>query len=56
MAAQISESIKIPRVIELCYHAPNVIPCGQHGYDFYSNIAVQEYFKWLNKKPRQIAG
>lgn len=49
MAAQISESIKVPRVIEICSYAPNVIPCGVHGYDFYSNQAVYEYFKWLNK-------
>lgn len=33
-AFQISEGLKIPRVLEACTFAPNVIPCGYGGYEF----------------------
>lgn len=49
MAFQISEAIKIPRIVELCSWASNVIPVGEKAFDFYSNTALQYYFKELFK-------
>lgn len=30
----VAEALKIPRVLEVCYQTPNVIPEGADGYDF----------------------
>jgi len=39
----LAEAMKTPRVLEVCSYAPNVIPCGPNGYDFYT----QESAEWL---------
>lgn len=53
MIFQIAEGLKIPRIVELCAHAPNVIPMGEYAYDFYAQLAVENYAKELYemKKP-----
>jgi len=43
MAFQIAESLKIPRILEVCQLMPNVIPQGSGGYDFYHQQAVELY-------------
>jgi hypothetical protein len=48
MAFQISTGLKIPRVVELCAHAPNVIPYGKEAYDFYNQDHLEYYFFKLN--------
>lgn len=48
MAFQISEGLKIPRVVELCSYAPNVIPIGEKAFDFYSQDSLEYYFHLLN--------
>lgn len=50
MAFQISQGLKHPRIVELCRHAPNVIPYGEDAYDFYAQGAVEYYFMELYKK------
>jgi len=46
---QISESLKIPRILEIFPMHPNVIPCGKHAYDAYHQIPIEFYFhKLLN--------
>jgi hypothetical protein len=39
----LAEAMKTPRVLEVCSFAPNVIPSGPNGYDFYT----QEAAEWL---------
>ncbi len=39
----IAEAIKVNRILELCYYAPNVIIHGKNGYDFY----FQQHFEYL---------
>ncbi len=39
----LAEAMKTPRVLEVCSYAPNVIPCGPNGYDFYTQDAAE----WL---------
>lgn len=54
-AFQISQGLKIPRMVELCSFAPNVIPYGENAYDFYAQTACQYYVAKLNgetEKPR----
>lgn len=48
MIFQIAEGMKIPRVVELCSYAPNVIPVGEQAYDFYAQMAAELYFHTLN--------
>lgn len=50
MAFQISQGLKIPRIVELCHWAANVFPDGEDAYDFYSNVAFQYYFDKLYNK------
>jgi|JI10StandDraft_1071094.scaffolds.fasta_scaffold02650_24 hypothetical protein len=44
MIFQIAEGLKIPRAVELCADAPNVIPVGENAFDFYSTAALKVYF------------
>lgn len=44
---QIAEAKKIPRAVELCSFAPNVIPMGKNGYYFYAQEALEYYVKLL---------
>ncbi len=49
--AQICEGLKSPRIIELCRYAPNVIPVGEHAYDFYGQLELEYHVNFLlNKK------
>lgn len=41
----VAEALKIPRIMETSFEAPNVIPDGANGYDFY----LQPHFEWLVK-------
>ncbi len=57
-AFQISTGLKIPRIVELCSMAPNVIPYGKNAYDFYAQEALEYYVKLLSietEKP-QLSG
>jgi hypothetical protein len=45
MCFALAEAMKIPRVLEVCPYAPNVIPCGRDGYDFLHQFAVE----WMVK-------
>ena len=47
-AFQISESQKIPRILELCQYAPNCFPIGENGYDFFVQQGLEYYFHKLN--------
>lgn len=42
-AFQLAEGQKTPRIVELCYFAPNVIPFGKNGYDFYGQKSLEYY-------------
>lgn len=48
-AFQIAEGLKVNRAVDLCSFAPNVIPHGANGYDFYHQEAAEYYFKELSK-------
>jgi hypothetical protein len=50
MCFAIAEAMKIPRILEICPYAPNVIPCGPNGYDFYHQFALDFLFKDLISK------
>jgi hypothetical protein len=45
MCFALAEAMKIPRLLEVCPYAPNVIPCGEHGYDFLHQFALE----WMVK-------
>jgi cellulose synthase/poly-beta-1,6-N-acetylglucosamine synthase-like glycosyltransferase len=47
-AFQLSESQKIPRILELCGAAPNCIPIGEKAYDFFAQEGLESYFHELN--------
>lgn len=47
-AFQLSEGLKKPRILELCKHAPNVIPIGENAFDFLAQIPLEVYFHKLN--------
>lgn len=49
MAFQISQGLQIPRIVELCNYAPNVIPTGEKAYDFFSQLALEWYVEQLYK-------
>lgn len=46
-AFQISEGLKIPRVVELCSYAPNVTPIGENAFYFYAQDAIPYYVSVL---------
>lgn len=39
----LAEAMKVPRLLEVCPYAPNVITCGEQGYDFIHQFA----FEWF---------
>lgn len=47
MIFQIAEGLKIPRIVELCGFAPNVIPVGESAFDFFSQTGVEYYVEYL---------
>lgn len=48
MIFQIAEGLKIPRAVEICTHAPNVIPIGEFAYDYLDSMSLQVHFHNLN--------
>lgn len=47
----LAEAIKVPRILEICPFLPNVIPCGEHAYDFYYQQCFENYVQLLaNRK------
>lgn len=46
-AFSVAEGLKITRVLEVCPFAPNVIPHGDKGWDFYSQNAFETIVKKL---------
>lgn len=48
MAFQISQGLKIPRIVELCQYAPNVLVIGKDAYDFFAQESLEYYFHTLN--------
>lgn len=49
-AYQLAEGQKTTRVLEICYFAPNVIPFGANGYDFFGQKSLEYYVKTLFNK------
>lgn len=49
-AFQLSEGLKIPRIVELYQDAPNVIPIGKDSYDFFAQDGLEYYFHKLYGK------
>ena len=47
-AMQISEGLKIPRIVELCRFAPNVDLIGEKAFEFYAQEALEYYVSILN--------
>lgn len=47
-AFQLSEGLKVPRVLELCTYAANVIPIGDLAYDFHDQLGLEFAFHKLN--------
>lgn len=47
-AFQLSQGLKIPRILELCSFAPNVVPYGANAFDFYAQDALEYYVSVLN--------
>jgi len=46
---QLAEAMKVPRILEIFPIMPNVIPVGEHAYDYYHQGGVEYYFKKLNE-------
>lgn len=47
-AFQLSQGLKIPRILELCEFAPNVIPYGENAFDFFAQESLEYYVSILN--------
>jgi len=47
-AAQLSAGLKIPRIVEICSFAQNVIPIGENAYDFLAQKGLEYPFHALN--------
>lgn len=45
----IAEGLKTPRILEVCSYAPNIIPQGKNGYDFYTQKGFEYYCDLLLK-------
>lgn len=45
MCFALAEAMKMPRLLEVCPYAPNVIPCGDGGYDFLHQFSLE----WMVK-------
>lgn len=48
MIFQIAEGLKIPRIVELCQFAPNVLPIGEKAFQFYAQYGLEYSFHVLN--------
>lgn len=47
-AFQLSEGLKVPRILEVCTYAANCIPIGEHAFDFQSQLGLEYAFHKLN--------
>jgi hypothetical protein len=47
-AFQLSEGLKVPRILEACTYAANVIPIGEYAYDFHNQLGLEYAFHALN--------
>jgi hypothetical protein len=47
-AFQLSDGLKVPRILELCTFAANCIPIGEHAYDFHNQLGLEYAFHALN--------
>lgn len=47
-AFQLSEGLKVPRILEVCSFAANVIPIGESAYDFQNQLGLEYAFHKLN--------
>lgn len=47
-AFQLSEGQKVPRILEVCSFAANVIPIGEKAYDFHNQLGLEYAFHKLN--------
>jgi len=45
----IAEALKVPRVLEVCRHCPNVVPDGAHGYEAYFQFNFERIVEQLMK-------
>lgn len=45
----LAEQMKVPRILEVCPEAPNVMPIGANGYDFHTQQAFEYYVQELMK-------
>lgn len=43
----IAEQMKVPRLLEVFYQCPNVIPMGVNGYDYYNQASLEYFVKKL---------
>jgi len=50
MAFGIAEGLKVPRILESCVFAPNVIPAGPNAYDFLYTEGLKYCFEKLYKQ------
>lgn len=50
MCFQLSQGLKKPRILEVCSYAQNVYPIGEDAYDFYGQLALEDYVKRLAEK------
>lgn len=46
-AAQLSEGLKTPRILELCKFAPNVQFIGENAFEYYAQISLEYYVDYL---------
>lgn len=52
MCFQLAEAQKVPRILEVFNLMPNVIPIGEHAYDYYIQSACEFYFEKLLNNER----
>lgn len=48
MIFQIAEGLKMPRAVEICSYAPNVIPTGENAFDYLHQVPLEVYFHTMN--------
>lgn len=47
MCFWLAEAMKTPRILELSTNVPNVVPIGEHAFDYYHNDEARYYFNKL---------
>lgn len=52
MCYAIAEQMKSVRILEVCSYAPNVIPSGANGYDFYNQDSLEYFVETLWKREK----